>query len=148
MRMFRRLIVYCQWLAVCCLLVSGCGANDVEIVPVRGEVTFGGGEWPKPGVLYFAPVESRAGVPMRPGMARFGIDGRFSAATLSEGDGLFPGKYGIAVECWDIPPRMDCATRPKSCVPVRYQSAKTSGLEVTVEPGQREVELKLDVSKE
>lgn len=138
-------------LAVCCLLpllAVGCGQRGPEIVPVDGTITFGGGPWPKPGVLNFAVDSVSPGMPNRPAMGLFDTDGRLTVTTYTKGDGLIPGKYKMAVECWEVRPEMGSPTPPKSYVPTRYGSPSTSGFTVMVEPGQKVVKLDLDVAKE
>ena len=87
-------------------------------------------------------------MPNRPALGEFDTDGRLTVTTFKKGDGLIPGTYKIGVECWKTPPQMGSPTPPKSYVSQRYQSAATSGLSVSVEPGQRMVHLKLDVEKQ
>jgi hypothetical protein len=128
-------------------MTFGCGHRGPEVVPVEGTVTFGGGPWPKPGVLYFTIDAVAAGVPGRPAIADFNIDGRLTVTSFKKGDGLVPGKYKIGIECWETPPQMGSPVKPKSYVPKKFQAANTSGLSVTVEPGQRLVKLDLDVPK-
>jgi hypothetical protein len=138
-------------LAVCCLflvLAVGCGRSGPEMVPVDGTITFGGGSWPKPGVLNFAVESPAPGMLDRPAMGLFDTDGKLTVTTFTKGDGLIPGKYSLAVECWEVRPDMMSPTPPKSYVPKRYSSAQTSGLTVVVEPGQKVVKLNLDVPKE
>lgn len=130
------------------LLVIGCARPGPEVVPVRGTVTFGGGSWPKPGVLFFTVETPSPGMPNRPAMGEFDTEGRLTVTTFQKGDGLIPGKYRIAVECWEIRPEMGAATPPKSYVSSRYGSPSTSGLAVAVEPGQKIVTLNLDLAKE
>jgi hypothetical protein len=80
-------------------------------------------------------------------MGDFGTDGKLVVTTFKKGDGLIPGKYRIGVECWEIPPQALPSPPPKSYVPDRYASPASSGLSVTVEPGQRLVKLTLDIPK-
>lgn len=141
--------------AVCGLLVAacgllalfGCGRGGPEVVPVRGKVTYGGGAWPKPGLLYFTTEQPAEGLPARPAMGRFGTDGNLTVSTFTKGDGLIPAHYKIGVECWEVPPSMESSLPPKSYVPRAYQSPLASGLEVTVKSGQRVVEIDFDVPK-
>jgi hypothetical protein len=128
------------------LFAAGCRRQGPEIV--TGTITWGGGSWPKPGALYFTVESPAPGQPTRPATAKFDVDGNITVKTFAEGDGLIPGKYKIAVECWDVPPRMGSPTPPKSHVPARYSSPATSGLTVDVQPGQNGIALKLDVPKE
>ncbi|MBN1393698.1 MAG: hypothetical protein JW959_01520 [Pirellulales bacterium] len=132
---------------LCLMLAAGC-EHGPEVVPVEGRITYGGGPWPKPGVVYFLPVESAAGSSLRPAWAKFDTNGRFFATSFREGDGLVPGKYLASVECWEKPPSMSDPTPPVNLVPERFRSAQTSGLEFTVDPGRKSVSLDWDVPKE
>jgi hypothetical protein len=129
------------------LAVGGCRRSDVELVPVEGRVTCGGGEWPAQGMIYFTPVEAAAGHKLRPAWATFDAEGRFRATSFQPGDGLRPGRYTVFVECWSTPPVMGSTAPPVSCVPDKYQSPVTSGLEVEVKPGERRVRVEWDVPK-
>ena len=129
------------------LFLFGCGRSGPEVVPVRGKVTFGGGDWPKPGVLYFTIDQAAEGLPGIPGLGRFGTDGKLTVTTFKEGDGLIPGHYKIGVECWEVEPLMGGGRPPKMYVPDKYQNARTSGLELTVESGQPVVEVNFDIPK-
>ena len=142
MKLPRLLLV--SWLAVCCLTVAGCGRDGLEIVPTQGKVTLDGGQWPKPGAIFFAPLEPAEGFPRRPGWGQFDVDGVFTVTTRDPGDGLIPGTYRIALECWEIEPSDN---RPgKSYTAERYTSPARSGLELTIEPGSSgPVEVEYDI---
>lgn len=132
-----------------CLITAGCDARSLPTVPVKGKITYGGGDWPATGTLYFAPVTPAANMPRKPGIAEFAIDGTFSASTFSQDDGLVPGKYRINVECWLAPPAMDRrAPTAQSAVPNKYRAGTTSGFEVDVPAdASGPIELSLDVPK-
>ena len=83
------------------VLCAGCGERGLQPIAVHGQITYGGGEWPKPGCLYFTS-QPAAGVITRPGMAVFGPDGRFQVTTFRPDDGLLPGEYQVSVECWEV----------------------------------------------
>jgi hypothetical protein len=137
-------------LTACCLLIllaAGCGRRGPEVVPVDGTITFGGGPWPKAGVLIFAVESPSPGLPNRPTMGLFDADGRLTVTTYTKGDGLIPGKYKIGVECWEVRPDIMSPHAAKSYVPTRYGSPETSGFTVVVEPSQKVVKLNLDVPK-
>lgn len=144
------------WRAVDCLLLTGVcaalllggcgGSGGPELVPVQGKITFGGGAWPKEGTLLFSPVEAAPGLPKRPGTAHFGVNGKFRAGSFKEADGLIPGHYKISAVCWEVAPVLD-GPPAKSYVPAKYQSAATSGLEVTVNVGTPQTGLIFDVPK-
>lgn len=88
--------------AVMCLgIMAGCGP-DRGVVPVEGQIRFAGGPPPGPGYIYFTPLDMQAeetGSEARPATAIFMQDGRFTATTFREGDGLRPGAYEARVEC-------------------------------------------------
>ena len=136
-------------LAVSCLVLLGCGRGE-GLVPVRGKVTLGGGPWPKPGMIFFTALEPAAGFSSRPGAGSFGTDGSFRVTTIKEGDGLVPGKYRVYVTCWEVAPSpiMGPGAEGKSYVPPKYRSPATSDLELTVEPGQRSLEVQYDLPLE
>ena len=140
---------FAGWLFVAaCILAAGCSDGRTRTIEVTGRVTYGGGDWPKPGVLYFAPLEPIGNLPQRPGTAKFGTDGRFRARTFSDGDGLIPGRYRINIECWDTPPTMTNPTAAKSYIPSTFQTATANGLEVVVEPDATgPVEVAFDVPR-
>jgi len=103
------------------------------MVPVRGKVTLEGGAWPKAGVVSFVPLEPAPGFPSRPGTGHFDTDGSFTVTTRDPGDGLIPGKYRVAVTCWEEEPGDN---RPgKSYLADAFTSPARSGLEFQVEPG-------------
>lgn len=140
------------WLLFVCgvfaMLSAGCDRSGPEVVPVDGTITFGGGSWPKPGVLIFAVDAPSPGIANHPAMGLFDTDGRLTVTTYRKGDGLIPGTYKMGVECWEVRPDMMSPTAAKSYVPTRYGSPGTSGFTVVVEPGQKVVKLNLDVPKE
>jgi hypothetical protein len=127
----------------------GCGrGGGQEVVPVRGTITYGGGTWPKPGVLQFFADSSVPDQSLRPAVGEFGADGRLTVTTFTKGDGLVPGKYRISVVSYETPPSKTELTFPKNYVPRRYHSPATSGLAITVDKGQKVVELSFDVPKQ
>ncbi|MFW6171811.1 MAG: hypothetical protein ACODAD_15090 [Planctomycetota bacterium] len=129
-------------------LLAGCSGNDLEVVPVRGQITYGGGAWPESGWIFFTPVEPAAGLPDRPGHAHFDTSGHFQVTSFQENDGLVPGQYRAAVECWHEVPTMEDPMAGVSYVPKPFQSPQTSGLEVTIEPGQERVDILWDIPKQ
>jgi hypothetical protein len=86
-------------------------------------------------------------MPIRPAWADFDTAGEFRATSFSPGDGLVPGRYQVSVEAWDTAPQMGSKSLPRSLVPQKYQSPKTSGLEVEVAAGQRKITVVWDVPK-
>jgi len=107
----------------------GCGRGGPKRVPVSGKVTFAGGDWPKPGLLYFNPDQPAAGFPRGNGIGKFDSDGVYVVRSPSgDADGLYPGSYTIRVECWDVAPTMQ-GPPAKSFVPATFSK------KIVVEPG-------------
>ena len=76
------------------LLLAGCGGNRrPQTIPVEGVVTFGGGPWPKPGMLRFTMEMPSSGMPYRPATAAFDTDGTLlNVSTFKKVDMLITGK--------------------------------------------------------
>jgi hypothetical protein len=127
--------------------ITGCGKRGPELVPVNGTITLEGGSWPHPGCIYFTISNPAPGMPGRPAVGKFTANGFLVVTTFKEGDGLIPGDYKIGVECWETPPRMATGAPGKSCVPQRCQSPTTSGLAVSVKPGEKMIHVKLNVTE-
>ena len=121
--------------------IVGCG-NKHGTVPVSGTVTVNDQPPPGEGRVTFTVVEPAEGFPNRPAMAKFDESGEYSATTYDEGDGLLPGHYTIAVECYETPPNMD-GKPVKSYIDEKYLTGQTSGFEITVEPGSKPIQLNL-----
>jgi hypothetical protein len=127
------------------ILLSGCGRGALpELVPVSGRVKFAGGPPPAAGVVYFLSLEAAAGLPQRPGMGAFGIDGSFTAVSFNGAKGLVPGRYRVRIECLARPPApMPGEYEKASYVPADYQPP-----ELVIERGGRAVDdLIYDVPK-
>jgi len=99
------------------------------MVPVRGKVTLEGGEWPKPGVVNFTPIQSAPGLPRKPGAGHFDTDGAFTAST-GDYPGLIPGDYRVTVTCWEVEPGDNDPGR--SFTPEKFTLPAESGLELKV----------------
>lgn len=135
--------------SACLLMVvslPGCGNDRPKTIPVSGRVTYGGGDWPTGGRLYFTSIEPAEGYIRRPGKAFFDADGNFRAGSWEESDGLVPGKYKVSVECWKTAPTMG-GPPSESYVATEYQvAAKTPWeIEVTLDGGA--VKLERDIPK-
>lgn len=127
------------------LLASGCGRLDVELVSVNGCITLEAQPMPGAGTLYFTPVEAVVGQPKRPATAQFGKDGNFRASSFDTGDGLVPGRYRVAVHCWEIPLTVS-GPPSKSFILARYTVAATSQLELVVPSGKRSMTWNVDLA--
>jgi hypothetical protein len=136
----------CLLLAAGCLLAFGCGGSTLDTVSVSGRITYGGGDWPKPGTIDFTPVKAASGQTLHPGYGKFGTDGRYTV-TSSTSKGLVPGTYGVRIECYEVEPSMDKPGQEKSYVPDKYRNPKTSGLQLVIAPGDRSKEFNQDIPK-
>ena len=114
------------------------------LVEVQGRVTLDGEPPPDKGVISFQPYEPLADQPLRPSVAHFDKDGRFRASAFEGDYGLVPGKYRVAVECWEIPRTID-GPPPKSFIPLKYTNSGTSGFELIVAPDARSIQWNIDL---
>ena len=129
-------------------VVAGCstaGPAAPATVKVGGTITYGGGAWPHPATLTFVPVAGADGGELHTGTAEVKTDGTFAATTFAPGDGLTPGTYQVAVHCKE--PDTEQGPGEKDFAPAKFQSADTSGLEVTVPKGGAEQKVTWDVPK-
>jgi hypothetical protein len=118
-------------LLACLLPAAGCGRRGLDgLVPVAGQVTFGGGSCPDVGYLYFVPASEGAG---RAGSAAFGPDGKFAVTTIVPGDGLRPGEYLVRIQCWQSVPD-DSGKGGRSHVPDGFEPPR---LTVTAGAGKQ-----------
>lgn len=122
------------------LAVAGCGDNR-GLVPVKGRVTFNGGQPPKPGRLMFGAVKAADGYMQRPGQAPFDAEGNFEVTSYHTGDGLTPGTYRVNVICVERDP----APVPGGLEAVTYVAPEYKGQEVVVPAGGKPMELAIDV---
>ena len=126
--------------AVC---IVGCGDPN-GTVPVSGTVTVNGQVPPGPGSITFTVVSPAEGFPNRPAMAQFDGDGSYKATSYSPSDGLVPGEYKVAVECYETPPNME-GKPVKSFIDKKYMNGETSGLELSVKAGSKPIEFDIEL---
>jgi hypothetical protein len=131
------------WSLVLLAPLAGCGQEGPERVIVSGHITYGGGAWPKPGVIYFTPLGGPAGTTIHPGLGHFDTYGEYTAQTFATGDGLVPGKYRLHVECWEVEPSPD----PKHGPPKSYVPGKLTLAELDVPQGAGSMTADFDVPK-
>ena len=113
---------------------------------MRPEQSPSAGSWPTKGRLYFHQDGSSPNA-SRPGTADFATDGTFQAGSFQRGGGLLPGKYKVTVECWESPPSMDKPQGRKKPVPPAFAAAKTTPLELAVELGKPQTDVRFDVPR-
>lgn len=110
----------------------GCGKKGPQLSPISGRVTFQG----KPvaaGLVRFSNSEGPIDI-----LATIETDGRYKV-DMAQGEGLPEGRYSVAV----MPPRVNspigATTAPPQIpcpdIPDKYRKPSTSGLTLTVKPG-------------
>lgn len=149
-----------------CVLVAGCskGSQRPKTYPVTGTVTLNG----KPvegATVTFVPKEPATGTP--PPQAASAVtdaNGRYAIGTFATGDGAIPGEYLVKVTKYRVPqaqqpqagedPQSEMQAflqyqagqqqaKPLNELPARYENEKTSGLFVTVQPGENKFDIDL-----
>jgi hypothetical protein len=121
----------------------GCGdGNELGLVPVSGNVTFGGGPCPHDGSVNFMQVQGTGlpGKPNRPGRGEFGTNGKFVATSFKKGDGLFPGRYEVTITCVSQDADASHPISEVSFVPMDYKPD-----DLVVEPGSGSISKDYDV---
>jgi len=127
--------------------LPGCGSGRQKSIYVGGQITYGGGPWPKGGTIYFNPVKPAPGFNARSGTGDFGPDGAFVVKSFEDSPGLAPGTYSVNIECWEVPPSMEGKTPPKSFVPAEFQPGGKSAFSLEVKPDDSPHNLKYDIPK-
>lgn len=148
------------------IIFSGCskGPSRPKTYPVRGVVTLNG--TPVEGAtVTFVPKEGAAGE-SRPQAATAITDsnGRYAIGTFATGDGAIPGEYVVKVTKYraaqqqaavgnDPESQMQAflqyqqgaqqQSRPMNELPAKYENEKTSGLFITVQPGDNTFNIEL-----
>ena len=138
------------WLPATCLLLllpTGCGRQGPEMVPVEGTIIFGGGPWPKPGVLNFTVESPHTGLPNRPAMGLFDTDGRLTVTTFKRGDGLIPGKYQNRGRMLGSPTGNGIADAAEKLRAPTLSFRSNQWVDGHCGTGQKAVTLNLDVAK-
>ena len=117
------------------LVLTGCGNDLPDTIPVSGVVTFDGKAPPSEGVLYFAQEG-------RPTSASFDAQGRYTAKSYRQSDGLVLGKYTVRVECWIQAPMAD-GTPGISHVPEGFEPP-----DLVVSSDEKRIEYNINVPTE
>ena len=128
-------------------ILPGCGkTGSLGTIPIRGKVLFNG-EALTQGEIRYLPKNNQG----RVARGKFESDGGFVLTTLKDGDGALPDEYDVVILAPAIESEEDAKARrlgenakkkskktfgegegPKSLVPLKYTSPKTSGLQDTV----------------
>lgn len=120
-------------LAAVCATAAGCtSSHQLDTAPASGTVTLDG----KPlsaGSVVLLPERGRSA------SGSLSNDGIFTLSTYGDGDGAILGKHKVVV--YPLASDSEASELPPGYVPVpaRYQSARSSGLEVEIKPGEANV---------
>lgn len=132
----------------CLAVLVGSGCSKETPLPPRVPVT--GTVLQKGAPVSGATVVFEGEAAARPGVGVTDQAGKFRLSSYTEGDGVPPGKYRIAITKFEAPPpsqedtsmeaaaarKTEPASAPKSLLPKRYADSATSGLEETVAEGK------------
>lgn len=126
-------------LSVCGLFAGGCSQRT--IYPVKGTLVDMDGTpitTMKGGAIEFQCLDAKIS-------ANGSIDekGEFRLTTETPGDGAHVGKHRVAI----LRPYLGPETPVAHVIDPRYEDFETSRLEVTVEPKENEIELKVELYK-
>ena len=143
---------FCQKLLVLVLpifvlMITGCGSDGPELIPVSGTVTLNGTPIDEVVVTF---VPHHAG---KPAMGLTDKQGRFSLSTTELDDGVAVGPYYATVTSIDqgatrpdaqgLSTGLEMHPRQKSIIPERYTLFQTSGLSYEVQDGMEPISIKL-----
>ena len=143
---------YCQKLlalvlTILVLMLTGCGSEGPEFVPVSGTVSLNG----KPiseAVVTFVPKQAG-----KPAMGFTDKQGHFSLSTSEGDDGVIAGPYyatvtsldgnAVHVDAQGLSTGIRMRPRKKSILPRRYALFGTSGLSYEVQAGMEPISIEL-----
>ena len=125
-------------------LFSGCFSGEAPTYTVSGTVFDSDGKPLPGGVLILEPLENQSKANPR---GTIGPDGSFTLKTPPDRAGAEAGKYRVMVQAFD--PAYDDAQAPRDQLPPqlihsRYQRFDTSDIEITIEPKDNDVTLRVD----
>ncbi len=127
--------------------IAGCRGEDrLAVNPVHGQVVYNGRGVSNATVIFHPLGEAAEKLQkMRP-YAYADQDGRFELKTYVTGDGAPPGEYEVGIiavagsDRDSAPdPQSNSRTLPRDLVH-KYANHETSGIKITVEPGENDLE--------
>lgn len=131
-----------------CLCAAGCvdnsgGKRIGNLVPVTGTVTFDGQTLEK-GTVQFFPADPTSACQSAIGEIK---DGKFTMMTTISAPGVVAGDYQVRITATDsvqdTPAPGETPVAPDSLIPEKYGNINTSGLEVTISPGDAPLQFEL-----
>jgi len=134
-----RLLIVGLW-ASAMLACLGCGegaSGPAKTFPVHGLLNYKG-QSPAGAVISLHPKQPLPeGIPQP--RAAVKPDGKFSVSTFNTDDGAPEGDYTLTITWYKLVER-DGEHKPgPNVLPKKYAAAKTSGIEITVTPGENQL---------
>jgi hypothetical protein len=131
------------------LAAAGCtkgpppGANYADDYPVHGKVVFPGGTPLRGGVIYFSPVEIKAGRKVRwegSGLVDGNGEYKINYGGGGPGKGIPAGEYKVRLEPREI---NELPNSNSNRIPQQYQDKSATPLTVTVQEGDNTFDFEL-----
>jgi hypothetical protein len=127
------------WMLLSCSVVLGisCGRKEPPVFEVRGQVLYEGKPVPHAFVVLH-PLEESPARAVRP-TASTDKDGWFVLSSYHAEDGAPAGDYAVTVE-WRKTTTIDsdASALSPNLLPAKYSKPATSGLRISVQPGNNE----------
>jgi formylmethanofuran dehydrogenase subunit C len=115
------------------MITAGCQSGEYAGGGAKGIVHFNGQPLTE-GVVVFQPVDVGS-----TGYGKINSNGSFEMKTGVSMNGIKPGDYEVAIECWQIFPdsvdeKGNVVVNGLSKIPRKYTNPKTSGFKASVKP--------------
>jgi hypothetical protein len=136
------------WPLTLTLVALGCGDGKpppgppmAKPSPVRGRVVFANKSPLRGGVIYFTPVDVKAGGQVRyQGASLVDAKGQFTIGFNGDGKGVPPGDYKVTVEPREL---NELRNSNSKLIPQVYREAATTPMMVTVKDQENVVDVEL-----
>jgi len=134
-------LVHSGLLVTTAMIVAGCGGakprvGELSVYPVHGTVEYLG-EPLEAAVVTLIPVDQTKKQPATQGVTD--ESGEFTLSTYNVNDGSPAGTFFVTVSCENKNGKRVAGEFPE-LLPERYQSPLASGLKITIEDGDNELE--------
>jgi hypothetical protein len=114
------------------LSFAGCGKQGLTTIPVQGQVTFKGNPLTNAEIA-FHPSKLYADGPNRIAVGKLDAEGRYKLSTVTHGDGIQPGEYGVVIVPREGGRVIDAGeNEPVSQIPRMYSLISTTPLKATI----------------
>ena len=130
--------------ALIMFMSSGCSEGPT-VYPVHGRVVFDDGQpLTTGGSVFFDPVDGGEGGEKANARGAIMEDGTFEMGTYAAADGAYPGKHRVMVKAQRDPNNtFEGSVVPLPVIDRRFENYDTSGIEITVQAGDNELEIQI-----